>query len=108
MPGRSCRSGFPLSSYSPIGPSLAALDLPRHRPQVKPDRITPIGLAMRLTSLADYAVVMLTAAARHQGEGWLSASAMAEETGVPLATAQRLSGRLAAAGLLRSTQIGRA
>ena len=59
---------------------------------------------MRLTSLADYAVVMLTAAARHQDEGWLSASAMAEETGVPLATAQRLSGRLAAAGLLRSTR----
>ena len=59
---------------------------------------------MRLTSLADYAVVMLTAAARHQGEGWLSATAMAEETGVPLATAQRLSGRLAAAGLLSSTR----
>ena len=59
---------------------------------------------MRLTSLADYAVVMLTAAARHQGEGWLSANAMADETGVPLATAQRLSGRLAAAGLLQSTR----
>lgn len=57
---------------------------------------------MRLTSLADYAVVMLTAAARHHGEGCLSATALAEETGVPLATAQRLSGRLAAAGLLRS------
>jgi FeS assembly SUF system regulator len=59
---------------------------------------------MRLTSLADYAVVMLTAAARHQGDGWLSANVLADETGVPLATAQRLSGRLAAAGLLRSTR----
>lgn len=59
---------------------------------------------MRLTSLADYAVVMLTAAARHKGDGWLSANVLAEETGVPLATAQRLSGRLAAAGLLRSTR----
>ncbi len=59
---------------------------------------------MRLTSLADYAVVMLTAAARHQGDGWLSANVLAEETGVPLATAQRLSGRLAAAGLLHSTR----
>jgi FeS assembly SUF system regulator len=59
---------------------------------------------MRLTSLADYAVVMLTAAARHHGEGWLSANVLAEETGVPLATAQRLSGRLAAAGLLRSSR----
>src|SRR4051794_29705865 len=104
MPDRSCRSGFPRSTYSLIAPSALALDLARSGPQVKPDRITPIGLAMRLTSLADYAVVMLTAAARHQGDGWLSASAMAEETGVPLATAQRLSGRLAAAGLLRSTR----
>ena len=59
---------------------------------------------MRLTSLADYAVVMLTAAARYKGDGWLSANALAEETGVPLATAQRLSGRLGAAGLLRSTR----
>jgi FeS assembly SUF system regulator len=59
---------------------------------------------MRLTSLADYAVVMLTAAARRAGEGWLSASVLADETGVPLATAQRLTGRLAAAGLLRSSR----
>jgi len=59
---------------------------------------------MRLTSLADYAVVMLTAAARHQGDGWLSATVLAGETGVPLATAQRLTGRLTAAGLLRSSR----
>lgn len=59
---------------------------------------------MRLTSLADYAVVMLTAAARHRDGRCLSATALADETGVPLATAQRLSGRLAAAGLLRSTR----
>jgi FeS assembly SUF system regulator len=55
---------------------------------------------MRLTHLADYAVVMMTAAARRpQGER-LSAAALAAETGVPLPTAQKLAGKLGAAGLL--------
>ena len=40
---------------------------------------------MRLSSLADYAVVMMTAAARHRGEARLTATVLAEETGVPLA-----------------------
>ena len=59
---------------------------------------------MRLTSLADYAVVMLTAAARRAPEARLSATLLADETGVPLPTAQKLMGRLAAAGLLHSAR----
>ena len=54
---------------------------------------------MRLTHLADYAVVMMTAAARTPGER-LSASVLAEETGVPLPTAQKLMQALGRAGLL--------
>jgi len=57
---------------------------------------------MRLSSLADYAVVMMAAAARHGAEGRLSATILSAETGVPLPTAQKLMGRLAAAGLLAS------
>ena len=59
---------------------------------------------MRLTSLADYAVVMMAAAARHEGGARLSATLLADETGVPLPTAQKLMGRLAAAGLLSSAR----
>lgn len=66
---------------------------------------------MRLSSLADYAVVMLTAAARHSGgagadggDGRLTATLLADETGVPLPTAQKLMGRLATAGLLTSAR----
>ena len=59
---------------------------------------------MRLSSLTDYAVVMLSAAARHSGADRLSAGLLAEETGVPLATAQKLMGRLAGAGLLSSAR----
>ena len=65
---------------------------------------------MRLTHLADYAVVMMTAAARrdamYSGKGGarLSATELAEETGVPLPTAQKLMGKLAAAGLLTSVR----
>ena len=59
---------------------------------------------MRLTSLADYAVVMMAAAARHGGDARLSAALLAGETGVPLPTAQKLMGRLASAGLLSSAR----
>lgn len=59
---------------------------------------------MRLTSLADYAVVMMAAAARRDAGARLSATLLAEETGVPLPTAQKLMGRLAAAGLLQSAR----
>ena len=59
---------------------------------------------MRLTHLADYAVVMMTAAARRDAGARLSATALAEETGVPLPTAQKLMGKLANAGLLTSVR----
>ena len=59
---------------------------------------------MRLTSLTDYAVVMLSAAARHAPEARLTATLLAEETGVPLPTAQKLMGRLAGCGLLSSAR----
>ena len=55
---------------------------------------------MLLTSLSDYAVVMMAAAARYPDGARLSATLLATETGVPLPTAQKLTGRLAAAGLL--------
>jgi len=58
---------------------------------------------MRLSNLADYAVVMLAAAARADGAR-LTATSLAEETRVPLPTAQKLVGRLAAAGLLVSAR----
>ena len=59
---------------------------------------------MRLTSLADYAVVMMAAAARHPTGARLSATLLAGETGVPLPTAQKLTGRLASAGLLATAR----
>ena len=59
---------------------------------------------MRLSSLADYAVVMMSAAARHDGPARLSATSLSMETGVPLPTAQKLMGRLAGAGLLTSAR----
>lgn len=60
---------------------------------------------MRLSSLADYAVVMMTAAARHCGGlARVNATSLAEETGVPLPTAQKLVSRLSSAGLIESTR----
>ncbi|MDO6416675.1 SUF system Fe-S cluster assembly regulator [Sphingomonas sp. BIUV-7] len=58
---------------------------------------------MRLSNLADYAVVLLAAAVR-AGDGRLNATCLAEETGVPLPTAQKLVGKLATAGLLVSSR----
>ena len=55
---------------------------------------------MRLTHLADYAVVMMTAAARRDETARLSATELAQESGVPLPTAQKLMQQLAAHGLL--------
>jgi FeS assembly SUF system regulator len=57
---------------------------------------------MRLSHLADYAVVLMTAAARRPAGARLSATELAQETGVPLPTAQKLMGQLAATGLLTS------
>jgi FeS assembly SUF system regulator len=59
---------------------------------------------MRLTHLADYAVVLMTAAARRPAGARLSATELAAETGVPLPTAQKLMGHLAAYGLLQSVR----
>lgn len=72
------------------------------------ERINPIGApgsAMRLSSLADYAVVMMSAAARHcGGVARLNATSLAEETGLPLPTVQKLVSRLSAAGLIESAR----
>ena len=58
---------------------------------------------MRLSSLADYAVVILSAAARHCGaSGRLNATLLAADTGVPLPTVQKLVSRLSAAGLIET------
>ena len=59
---------------------------------------------MRLSSLADYAVVMLSAAARMGPDARLSATELSADTGVPLPTAQKLLGRLSTAGLLVSAR----
>ena len=59
---------------------------------------------MRLTHLADYAVVLMTAAARRPAGARLSATELAGDTGVPLPTAQKLMGQLAACGLLTSVR----
>jgi FeS assembly SUF system regulator len=60
---------------------------------------------MRLSSLADYAVVMMAAAARHCGvTGRLNATMLAEETGLPLPTVQKLVSRLSSAGLIESAR----
>lgn len=70
---------------------------------------------MRLSSMADYAVVIMAAASRHCGCGAgesfasgqrarLSAGQLAEETGLPAPTVRKLVSRLTAAGLLHSTR----
>ena len=59
---------------------------------------------MRLSHLADYAVVLMTAAARRNPGERLSATELSTETGVPLPTAQKLMGQLATAGLLSSAR----
>ena len=61
-------------------------------------------MSMRLSSLADYAVVMMSAAARHCGGVQLNAAHLAEETGIPLPTVQKLVSKLSHAGLLRSVR----
>ncbi|MFL9840738.1 SUF system Fe-S cluster assembly regulator [Sphingomonas sp. ST-64] len=60
---------------------------------------------MRLSAQADYAVVMLSAAARHCGvSGRLNATLLADETGLPLPTVQKLVSRLSSAGLIESAR----
>jgi FeS assembly SUF system regulator len=59
---------------------------------------------MRLSHLADYAVVLMTAAARREAGERLSATELSLDTGVPLPTTQKLMGQLAACGLLTSAR----
>jgi FeS assembly SUF system regulator len=60
---------------------------------------------MRLSAQTDYAVVMLAAAARHCGvSGRLNATVLADETGLPLPTVQKLVSRLSSAGLIESAR----
>jgi FeS assembly SUF system regulator len=59
---------------------------------------------MRLSSLADYAVVIMSAAARHCGGSRINAAQLALETGLPAPTVQKLVSRLTAARLLRSSR----
>ena len=59
---------------------------------------------MRLSHLADYAVVLMTAAARRPVGARLSATELSGETGVPLPTAQKLMGQLAGHDLLNSVR----
>ena len=59
---------------------------------------------MRLSHLADYAVVLMTAAARYPAGARLSATELAADTGVPLPTTQKLMGQLAGCGLLTSVR----
>ena len=59
---------------------------------------------MRLSNFADYAVVLMSAAARqcgsHYGSAPIHAGMLAEQTGIPGPTAQKLVSQLARAGLL--------
>jgi FeS assembly SUF system regulator len=59
---------------------------------------------MRLSNLADYAVITMSQAATHCGDGRVSAAELARETGLPVPTVQRLVSKLTAAGLLRSVR----
>ena len=52
--------------------------------------------------MADYAVVTMSAAARHCGGARTSAAELAAETGLPVPTVQKVVSLLSRAGLLRS------
>jgi FeS assembly SUF system regulator len=54
--------------------------------------------------MADYAVVTMSAAARHCGSARVSAAELAAETGLPVPTVQKLVSKLTAARLLRSSR----
>ncbi|MEP2735310.1 MAG: SUF system Fe-S cluster assembly regulator [Erythrobacter sp.] len=59
---------------------------------------------MRLSNLADYAVVAMCQAARHCGGGRVSAAELAAETGLPAPTVQKVVSKLTHAGLMRSVR----
>jgi FeS assembly SUF system regulator len=59
---------------------------------------------VRLSSMADYAIVVMAAAARQCGHQRITAPEVARRTGIPAPTVQKLVSRLTAAGLLRSVR----
>lgn len=59
---------------------------------------------MRLTSLADYAVLIMRTAAVNCGGERTSTADLAAETCIPVPTAQKLAGLLGRAGLLKATR----
>jgi FeS assembly SUF system regulator len=59
---------------------------------------------MRLSNMADYGVVVMSAAARHCGSSRVSATDLAAETGIALPTVQKLVSMMSKAGLLRSAR----
>ncbi len=59
---------------------------------------------MRLSNLADYAVVTMCAAAHHCGFSRVTAGVLAAETGLPVPTVQKVVSKLAGAGLLNSSR----
>jgi FeS assembly SUF system regulator len=59
---------------------------------------------MRLSSLADYAVLMMRTAATHCGGARANAASLGTEAGIPVPTAQKLASLLGRAGLIKSTR----
>jgi FeS assembly SUF system regulator len=59
---------------------------------------------VRLSNMADYGVVVMSAAARHCGSSRVSATDLAVETGLALPTVQKLVSIMSKAGLLRSAR----
>lgn len=59
---------------------------------------------MRLSNLADYAVVAMCQAARHCGGTLVSTGALAEQTRLPAPTVQKVVSKLTRAGLLRAVR----
>jgi len=59
---------------------------------------------MRLSSLADYAVLMMRTAAGHCGGARHNAASLALEAGIPVPTAQKLASLLGRAGLIKATR----
>jgi Rrf2 family protein len=59
---------------------------------------------MRLSSLADYAVLLMRTAAMHCGGARANAAGLAIEAGIPVPTAQKIAGQLGRAGLIKATR----
>jgi len=59
---------------------------------------------VRLSSMADYAVLTMSAAARHCGGARVTSAQLAAETGLPAPTVQKLVSKLSHAGLIKSVR----